>query len=217
MSGRLGRSSQAIASEPTPNATMSAAKIATGTYPDTRLLLWWGNRSGSRVYSTRGRTGNRRLIPGTHVRRRGADRAQKSGLRRGMRVALSWGYESWRPPRHHRHRLRRDGRAHRVVGGHRSRRRRWISDRSRSRRRLRPPRAQSPPDTRRLSPPLPRGTHAMGAARAALLRAVRAPRADRVVDRIVLAVGLLVGCDVASGTRPEVQRRRHAAIDRGLL
>src|SRR5689334_17521287 len=91
MSGRLGRSSQAIAREPTPNATMSAAKIATGTYPDTRLLLWWENRSGSRVYSTRGRTGNRRLIPGTHVRRRGADRAQKSGLRRGMRVALSWG------------------------------------------------------------------------------------------------------------------------------
>src|SRR5438093_848646 len=40
MSGRLGRSSHAIARETTPNPTMSAAKIATGTYHDTRLLLW---------------------------------------------------------------------------------------------------------------------------------------------------------------------------------
>src|SRR5207244_12993252 len=104
MSGLLGRSSRAIARETTPNPTMSAAKIATGTYPDTRLLLWEMAPEGEYIARVVGPE-----VAAPFRARRCASGAcrppPKRDSRGGTRVAREWGYEPRRPPRHHRHTL----------------------------------------------------------------------------------------------------------------
>src|SRR5207245_9392855 len=100
MSGRLGRSSHAIARETTPNPTMSAAKIATGTYPDTRLLLWGIAPEGEYIARVVGPE-----VAAPFRARRCASGAcrppPKSDPRRGARVAREWGCQPSGPARAH--------------------------------------------------------------------------------------------------------------------
>src|SRR2546430_8818300 len=104
MSGRLGRSSHAIARETTPNPTMSAAKIATGTYPDTRLLLWEMAPEGEYI----ARVGGPEVAAPFRARRCASGASlppPKRDSRGGTRVAREWGHAPRRLPRHHPQRL----------------------------------------------------------------------------------------------------------------
>src|SRR6266403_1098019 len=120
MSGRLGLSSHATARETTPNAMMRTPKAATGTYPDTHLLL--GKIAPKGEYIA-GVVGPEAEAP-FRARRCAAADAQPPPewvIERRHERCVGGGHESRRPSRHDHHRLRRRRGPHRLVGGHRPR------------------------------------------------------------------------------------------------